>query len=168
MHCALLLCQKVNYHGICPFYWFHHLRILRSFSRNFTIFFTQAFVLISERNIYCCVAKPLKRHVTVNSTTIWWNCHLLSDNWFQVSLYSANPYIKKNEWSCPQTCHWLSKCQMCPSLSCWDKWQAWGRVILRLLSFPCKKKKKSQIPHGRQSLPGWSQSWCFIHRKTGS
>lgn len=71
---------------------------------------------------------------------------------------------KENEWTHLQTCHWVSKCQIRPNLSCLDEWQALGRVSLCLLSFPIKK---SQIPHERVSLPDWSQSCCFIQRKTG-
>lgn len=69
---------------------------------------------------------------------------------------------KENEWTHLQTCCRLSKCQIRPNLSCLDEWRALGRVSLRLLSFP---HKKVRIPHERRSLPDWSQSCCFIHRK---
>lgn len=55
---------------------------------------------------------------------------MLADN----ALHSANPGRKKeNERTRLQTCHWLSKCQIRPSLS------SLGRVSLRLLSFSHKK-----------------------------
>lgn len=77
------------------------------------------------------------------------NCHLLSNNWFQFSLHSANPCREKeNEWTHLQTCRRLSKCQIRPNLSCLDEWQALGRVSLRLLSFPIKK---SDTPWERES-----------------
>lgn len=69
---------------------------------------------------------------------------------------------KENEWTHLQTCHWLAKCQIHPNLSCLDEWQALGRESLHLLSFHSKKKSQE-----RRSLPQWSQSCCFIRRKTG-
>lgn len=93
----------------------------------------------SRRNGRHMPKKRGKSNIAVNATMKRWNCHLLSDNWFQVSLYSANPCREKeNEWTHLQTCHWLSKCQIRPNLSCRDEWRALGTVSLRLLSFPHK------------------------------
>lgn len=115
-------CQQVHYRGVCSWYFFPSLDNAELFSPQYS-----SVAYFWEK---CCVAKPQKRYVTVNSTTKRWNCHMLADN----ALHSANPGRKKeNERTRLQTCHWLSKCQIRPSLS------SLGRVSLCLLSFPIRK-----------------------------
>lgn len=95
------------------------------------------------------MVEPLKRYVTINVTVKWCNCHLLLDNRFEVSLYSAKPYWGIKEMNDLQTCFWLSKCHIHPGLSYLDEWQARGGVSLCLLSFPLIKK--SDTPWERES-----------------